>query len=27
VGIDAGRFGQPTFGPMRLVNGEMRVGR
>jgi hypothetical protein len=27
VGIDAGRFGQPTFGPLRLVNGEMRVGR
>lgn len=25
VGVDAGRFGQPTFGPMRLVNGEMGV--
>ena len=23
VGIDAGRFGQPTFGPMRLVSGEL----
>lgn len=26
VGIDAGRFGQPTFGPMRLVRGELRAG-
>ena len=26
VGIDAGRFGQPTFGPMRLVSGELRAG-
>jgi hypothetical protein len=25
VGIDAGRFGQPTFGPMRLVSGELRT--
>jgi hypothetical protein len=24
VGIDAGRFGQPTFGPMLLVRGEIR---
>ena len=23
VGIDAGRVGQPVFGPMRLVSGEM----
>jgi len=22
VGVDAGRLGQPTFGPMRLVSGE-----
>jgi len=27
VGIDAGRFGQPTFGPMRLVAGELRTRR
>lgn len=27
VGVDAGRFGQPTFGPMRLVTGELRAGR
>ncbi len=26
VGIDAGRLGQPTFGPMRLVSGELRAG-
>jgi hypothetical protein len=26
VGIDAGRAGQPTFGPMRLVTGELRAG-
>jgi hypothetical protein len=25
VGIDAGRFGQPTFGPMTLVTGELRA--
>jgi|SRR5688572_29239910 len=25
VGIDAGRLGQPTFGPMMLVSGELRV--
>jgi Late embryogenesis abundant protein len=24
VGIDAGRFGQPTFGPMTLITGELR---
>lgn len=24
VGIDAGRLGQPTFGPMRLMDGELR---
>lgn len=24
VGIDAGRFGQPTFGPMLLIRGELR---
>jgi hypothetical protein len=23
VGIDAGRFGQPTFGPMSLLRGEL----
>ena len=26
VGIDAGRLGQPTFGPMRLMSGELRAG-
>ena len=25
VGIDAGRFGTPSFGPMRLTTGEVRV--
>jgi hypothetical protein len=25
VGVDAGRFGQPTFGPMMLMQGELRV--
>ena len=25
VGVDAGRFGQPTFGPMRLAAGEIGV--
>jgi hypothetical protein len=25
VGVDAGRFGQPTFGPMMLLHGELRV--
>ncbi len=24
VGVDAGRFGQPTFGPMLLVRGEIQ---
>ena len=24
IGVDAGRFGQPTFGPMMLVSGELR---
>lgn len=24
IGVDAGRFGQPTFGPMLLVRGEIR---
>jgi hypothetical protein len=27
VGVDAGRLGTPTFGPMRLTTGELRVGR
>jgi hypothetical protein len=27
VGIDAGRLGTPTFGPMRLVRGELHVIR
>lgn len=27
VGVDAGRFGTPTFGPMRLTSGELRVVR
>jgi hypothetical protein len=25
VGIDAGRFGTPTFGPMTLTTGELQV--
>ena len=25
VGVDAGRLGTPTFGPMLLTRGEMRV--
>ena len=25
IGIDAGRFGAPTFGPMRLTTGELQV--
>ena len=25
VGVDAGRFGTPTFGPMTLTTGEMHV--
>ena len=24
IGIDAGQFGQPTFGPMTLITGELR---
>ena len=27
VGVDAGPFGRPTFGPMRLVTGELRLVR
>ena len=27
IGVDAGSLGQPTFGPMTLVSGEMRAGR
>jgi hypothetical protein len=27
IGVDAGRLGQPTFGPMRLAGGELRVMR
>lgn len=26
IGVDAGSLGQPTFGPMTLVKGEMRAG-
>jgi Late embryogenesis abundant protein len=26
VGVEAGRFGQPTFGPMTLLTGELRTG-
>ena len=26
VGVDAGRFGQPTFGPLILVRGDLRIG-
>jgi hypothetical protein len=25
LGVDAGRLGQPTFGPMMLMQGELRV--
>lgn len=25
VGIDAGRFGQPTFGPMTILAGDLRA--
>jgi hypothetical protein len=25
VGVDAGRLGRPTFGPMMLMQGELRV--
>jgi hypothetical protein len=24
IGVDAGRFGQPTFGPMTLLTGDVR---
>ena len=24
IGVDAGRFGQPTFGPMTILTGEVR---
>ena len=24
IGVDAGQFGQPTFGPLTLVSGELR---
>jgi hypothetical protein len=27
VTVDAGRLGQPSFGPMRLTTGELRVAR
>jgi hypothetical protein len=27
IGVDAGRLGTPTFGPMLLTRGEMRVVR
>jgi hypothetical protein len=27
IGVEAGRLGNPTFGPMRLVSGELRVIR
>jgi len=27
AGIDAGRLGTPTFGPMRLTSGDLRVTR
>ncbi len=26
IGIDAGAFGEPTFGPMTLMRGELRAG-
>lgn len=25
IGVDAGRFGQPTFGPLTLVRGDLRA--
>ena len=25
IGVDAGRLGQPTFGPMQLATGQLRV--
>ena len=27
IGVDAGRFGTPTFGPMNLLSGEIRTRR
>ena len=27
IGVDAGSFGRPTFGPFTLLSGEMRVMR
>ena len=27
IGVDAGVLGQPTFGPMSLLNGSLRVFR
>lgn len=27
VGVDAGSFGQPTFGPLTLLQGDMRIRR
>jgi len=27
IGVDAGRLGQPTFGPMRLATGELKISR
>jgi hypothetical protein len=27
IGVDAGRLGQPVFGPMTLVRGELRASR
>jgi hypothetical protein len=27
VGVDAGRLGQPTFGPLTLLEGDLRVRR
>jgi hypothetical protein len=27
IGVDAGRLGQPVFGPMTLMRGETRMGR
>jgi hypothetical protein len=27
AGVDAGVLGQPTFGPMNLLSGSMRVSR
>lgn len=27
IGVDAGRLGQPTFGPLQLLRGELRARR